>query len=172
MHALLSSTFNVCMHVNQFQYRAHCSSCWCFRLKQESKMSEMDSSVCSVPGCVEGGRGRCSVCRTWYCSLECQTRDWASHKQTCPLPPPLLEWTEPPAVTQKHTQPLPAIVCSEMAIKRPEEEKLYEIIPLEYFESLAKFSIRLRGQVRYCQHQIVISHLNLFRRFSARSCRS
>lgn len=37
---------------------------------------------CNV--CDKGGPQRCSIChKTYYCSSECQQRDWKEHKKTC-----------------------------------------------------------------------------------------
>ena len=44
---------------------------------------EQQQPLC--PGCgVQPGRMRCSGCRAvWYCSRECQTSAWATHKRVC-----------------------------------------------------------------------------------------
>ena len=51
----------------------------------------MRARPCSVPGCGETGRGRCSVCKVLYCGISCQENDWPQHKLVCSPPPPL-EW--------------------------------------------------------------------------------
>lgn len=51
----------------------------------------MTRGACVLPGCGREGRARCSVCRVWYCSADCQALHWPHHLQDClPLPP--LEW--------------------------------------------------------------------------------
>jgi hypothetical protein len=40
--------------------------------------------------CKKEGRVRCSICKQWYCSQQCQINDWPNHRQQC-LPPPPLE---------------------------------------------------------------------------------
>lgn len=48
---------------------------------------------CALPSCVKLGVCRCSVCKIWYCSRECQAAHWPSHWRDClPLPP--LEWPD------------------------------------------------------------------------------
>lgn len=39
--------------------------------------------VCSNPGCGAAGGKQCLVCRTPYCSKECQHADWKTHKKVC-----------------------------------------------------------------------------------------
>ena len=49
------------------------------------------TTQCALPSCVKLGVCRCSVCKIWYCSKECQAAHWPSHWRDClPLPP--LEW--------------------------------------------------------------------------------
>jgi len=51
------------------------------------------TSQCALPSCVKLGVCRCSVCKIWYCSSECQAAHWPSHWRDClPLPP--LEWPD------------------------------------------------------------------------------
>ncbi len=39
---------------------------------------------CAVGGCSNIGANRCSRCReVWYCSVDCQRKDWTRHKPTC-----------------------------------------------------------------------------------------
>ena len=40
--------------------------------------------------CAKDGRLRCSICKTWYCTVQCQAYDWPLHKKSC-SPPPALE---------------------------------------------------------------------------------
>ncbi|XP_045587174.2 tudor domain-containing protein 1 isoform X2 [Procambarus clarkii] len=41
--------------------------------------------------CKNDGKLRCSVCKAWYCSKECQVDDWYYHRHDCIPPPPLEE---------------------------------------------------------------------------------
>ena len=50
--------------------------------------------MCSLAGCGKAGVARCSRCKAWYCSLECQEDDWPSHLFLCFEVPPL-EWLDP-----------------------------------------------------------------------------
>jgi len=51
------------------------------------------TSQCALPSCVKLVVCRCSVCKIWYCSSECQAAHWPSHWRDClPLPP--LEWPD------------------------------------------------------------------------------
>ena len=46
----------------------------------DQNSEETDCSVCHKVG----KNQRCSKCqRVWYCSKECQKKDWSSHKKTC-----------------------------------------------------------------------------------------
>ena len=54
--------------------------------------------TCSLPGCSNIVKCRCSVCKTWYCSQACQEDHWPSHSRDC-APVPDLEWP-PPLVTR------------------------------------------------------------------------
>lgn len=54
--------------------------------------------TCSLPGCCNIVKCRCSVCKTWYCSQACQEDHWPSHSRDC-APVPDLEWP-PPLVTR------------------------------------------------------------------------
>ena len=124
---------------------------------------------CSVSGCTETGRLRCSICKVWYCGLQCQQEDWPGHQRFCIKPPPL-EWPSVPiTITRagpmeggdqeksleedKATVKIPnveykeAAISSEMAVKYPEKKKRYEIVPVEYFESPSEFSVRLKLEV-------------------------
>ena len=56
------------------------------------------SRTCSLPGCCNIVKCRCSVCKTWYCSRACQEDHWPSHSRYC-APVPDLEWP-PPLVTR------------------------------------------------------------------------
>ena len=39
------------------------------------------TQVCAF--CKNPGKKRCAACKTYYCSKECQTSDWAAHKLVC-----------------------------------------------------------------------------------------
>jgi len=60
------------------------------------------SSQCALPSCVKIGVCRCSVCKIWYCSPECQAAHWPSHWRDC-LPLPSLEWPDIVKVNNKQT---------------------------------------------------------------------
>ena len=43
-----------------------------------------EEKLCSNPGCNQPGTKSCSACKTsTYCSVICQTADWAHHKEEC-----------------------------------------------------------------------------------------
>ena len=47
-------------------------------------MAEIEVKPCSNPGCDQPGTSSCSACKTTvYCSVKCQTADWAQHKEEC-----------------------------------------------------------------------------------------
>merc|ERR1719318_563333 len=46
---------------------------------------------CSL--CGRGGRVRCCVCKSWYCTAECQANHWPVHRREC-VPLPGLEWPD------------------------------------------------------------------------------
>ena len=44
----------------------------------------MDDPICAV--CGAAATQRCSKCKqAWYCSRDCQLRDWKKHKPICAL---------------------------------------------------------------------------------------
>ena len=151
---------------------------------------------CSVAGCSETGRVRCSICKVWYCSLQCQQQDWPAHRRFCVKPPPL-EWPSGPAplrnsITrtgpmegggkeksleeEKVTLEIPnfeykeAVICSEMAVKNPEKNKRYEILPVEYFESPSEFSVRLEVEVSCVNTEYFIIKLINLRMKTVKTC--
>jgi hypothetical protein len=48
-------------------------------------MSNYDfSKQCTAPGCTNEGTKKCATCRvSYYCSKECQKKDWKAHKKKC-----------------------------------------------------------------------------------------
>ena len=56
--------------------------------------------TCSLPGCCNIVKCRCSVCKTWYCSRACQEEHWPSHSRDC-APVPDLEWPPPPVTRMR-----------------------------------------------------------------------
>ena len=52
------------------------------------------------PQCSKEGVARCGTCKTWYCSVQCQTDHWPRHWREC-LPLPDLEWLVQDEKTQK-----------------------------------------------------------------------
>ena len=110
----------------------------------------MRTRVCSVSGCGAVACRRCSVCKTLYCSLQCQSADWADHLILCqPLPP--LQWVSLLSTEREDQQTViypGAIISSELPLRPPERNKLYQISPVEHFESCLKFSVRIVGEVR------------------------
>ena len=47
-------------------------------------MAEIEVKPCSNPGCDQPGTKSCSACHSSvYCSVICQTADWAHHKEEC-----------------------------------------------------------------------------------------
>lgn len=57
-------------------------------------IQERTKGVCSLAGCGKAGAARCSRCKVWYCSLQCQEDDWPTHLRFCFEIPPL-EWLDP-----------------------------------------------------------------------------
>jgi len=53
--------------------------------------------------CSKAGACRCMVCKTWYCSKECQADHWPIHWREC-LPLPDLEW---PLLNTASSKPAP-----------------------------------------------------------------
>ena len=70
--------------------------------------SKMTLRMCSNKPCTKEGVARCSVCKIWYCSRECQEEHWPIHWREC-LPLPDLEWPDgkifeiPPPLKQSST---------------------------------------------------------------------
>ena len=54
---------------------------------------KMTPRMCSNKPCTKEGVARCSVCKIWYCSRECQEEHWPIHWREC-LPLPDLEWPQ------------------------------------------------------------------------------
>ena len=49
-----------------------------------STMEDLVSKVCSSCGKKGSDLIKCSVCKSvWYCNIQCQKKDWKSHKQCC-----------------------------------------------------------------------------------------
>ena len=48
-------------------------------------------SLCSF--CSRAGRVRCSVCKEWYCTAQCQANHWPVHRREC-FQPPVLVWPD------------------------------------------------------------------------------
>ena len=44
-------------------------------------MSDVEEKPCFNPGCDQPGTKACKT--TAYCSVSCQTADWAHHKEEC-----------------------------------------------------------------------------------------
>ena len=55
---------------------------------------------CSLPGCINTGTCRCSVCKTWYCSQACQEDHWPRHFRACTRVPDL-EWPPAPVTRRR-----------------------------------------------------------------------
>ena len=127
---------------------------------------------CSVDGCSKAGTGRCSVCKTLYCSTQCQTADWQDHIAFCEYLPPL-EWISPRTSRQNEASPerttgqnspinyKEAVTSPDVAISTIERNKLYEISQMEHFESLSEFSVRLTVEVRHGSQFTGKSKINL-----------
>ena len=146
---------------------------------------------CSVAGCTERGRVRCSICKVWYCGPQCQEKDWPAHLGFCERPPPL-EWPlktiscttptvegedkEKQVEEDRSTVEIPkveykeAIISSEMAIKHPTKKKRYGIVPIEYFESLSEFSVRLEMEVTELNTEHFFIQRFNFRMTTAKTC--
>ena len=46
-----------------------------------------EAKACGNPSCNNIGTKKCSVCRsTYYCSRECQRKNWSKHKTQCQPP--------------------------------------------------------------------------------------
>ncbi len=74
---------------------------------------------CSLPGCSKIVKCRCSVCKTWYCSLTCQEDHWPRHSKVC-VRVPELEW--PPApVTRQRTDSDSGVASAACAAHAPED---------------------------------------------------
>ena len=56
-------------------------------------MMTLVSSAGPCRQCSKPGLCRCSVCKTWYCSPDCQALHWPTHWREC-LPLPQLEWPQ------------------------------------------------------------------------------
>ena len=118
---------------------------------------------CSVDGCSKAGTGRCSVCKTVYCSTQCQTADWPDHIAFCEYLPPL-EWISPRTSRQNEASPerttgqnspinyKEAVTSPDVAISTIERNKLYEI---------SEFSVRLTVEVRHGSQFTGKSKINL-----------
>ena len=104
----------------------------------------MRSGPCSVCGKV--ARRRCSVCKTVYCSRQCQTEDWRDHISLC-QPLPALHWVSERGDQQPVTYP-EAIISRELPARSPDKDKLYRVFPLDNFESCQQFSVKIVGEVR------------------------
>lgn len=53
-------------------------------LEDEPKREEKECDTCGLGGSDGVRLMRCAQCRAvWYCSVECQRRDWKLHRQTC-----------------------------------------------------------------------------------------
>ena len=46
-------------------------------------LTQKNNTICDYDGCNKPGRKFCTVCRTPYCSRECQKSAWKSHKVVC-----------------------------------------------------------------------------------------
>ena len=84
--------------------------------------------ICEAPTCSKEAHYRCSVCwDAWYCSQQCQRRDWAKHKKVCtpkPRPEPEPRPNKPkrrPPVTDDAAD---AVVPDEVIIVEPEVDPL------------------------------------------------
>ena len=98
--------------------------------------------VCSLPSCDRAAAGRCPSCQTVYCSNQCQHQDWAAHRHHYPQPPPLQRF--PPT----HLPVKVAKLSKELPSQMLEKKKLYEVLPVEHFESPSDFTIRLKFEVK------------------------
>ena len=72
----------------------------------QTMIQQRARGVCSLAGCGKAGAARCSRCKAWYCSLQCQEDDWPTHLRFCFEIPPL-EWLDPenrnPSVTSTNS---------------------------------------------------------------------
>ena len=79
---------------------------------------------CANNGCNNPGTGRCSACNAlWYCSSDCQKRDWGLHKRsfTPTTPAPTIQNPDP-------TEPVRDVTCVKMLSHG--EDKRYEAVTL------------------------------------------
>ena len=79
---------------------------------------------CANDGCNKAGISHCSACNAmWYCSRDCQKRDWRLHKQSCnaTTPAPTSQDSDP-------TEPVRDVICVKMFSHG--EGRRYEAITL------------------------------------------
>ena len=89
---------------------------------------------CANNGCNKAGTSRCSACNAvWYCSRDCQKRDWRHHKRGC-------NPTTPASITSQNsdpTEPVRDITC--VKILSRSEGGRYEAITLPSTDPIFTF---------------------------------
>ena len=82
--------------------------------------------------CSKAGACRCIVCKTWYCSKECQADHWPTHWREC-LPLPDLEWpvlqttSSAAAEVKDHAPPEPVSAVGDTTITKVGSAKIVDV---------------------------------------------
>ena len=88
-------------------------------------MTVTTAGTCSrtEPQCSKLGVARCVICKTWYCSAQCQAAHWSCHWREC-LPLPDLEWL----VKDDKNQEVAFVKKGPSLKVRPLEDPSYQVV--------------------------------------------